>query len=334
MRTCAGRRATRARDRAPSRLHAHGVRVVDEHVVCRRRVVVGVAHVEAADDAADAVSSVADCASVPSFPTSTRSSPFSSTPPSSGRQSPASIPSTARTPVQPSAGAATRDARRRRGRVRNTTSQRSSSLALAATSDRGSQLDEVDRRRVLHGVELEDQPRPRLDREAVQPLAEELAAVQAPLHELGNVAPEHLRAVQLRHVARQLLRGEARAVGALERDVVPLRRDGEVELDDVVTRERRRVGDDGRPAGRRRPGRLQRFGGEIPAQLLRLGEAHEDLRGDLVGGAAADRVVRRVLDHPTPRELRGTPRATRRRAAPRAAPHSARASARRGLRPP
>ena len=98
------------------------------------------------------------------------------------------------------------------------------------------------------------------------------------------------------------------AVGDLERDVLPLRRDGKVEHDDVVTRERRRVGDDGRPTRRRRAGRFQRLGGEVPAELLGLGEADEDLRGDLVGGAAADRVVGRVLDHPAPREreeLRG-----------------------------
>ena len=126
--------------------------------------------------------------------------------------------------------------------------------------------------------------------------------MQAPPDELGNVSPEQLHAVQVSRTPRQLLRGEARAVGALERDVVPLRRDGKVEHDDVVARVRRRVGDEGRASRRRRAGRLERLGGEIPAQLLGLGEPHEDLRGDLVGGAAADRVVRRVLDHPAPRE--------------------------------
>ena len=140
--------------------------------------------------------------------------------------------------------------------------------------------------------------------------------MQSPLHELGNVAPEQLLAVQLSHVPRELLRREARAVGALERDVLPLRRDGKVEHDDVVAHERRRVGDDGRASRRRGARRLERLGGEVPAQLLGLGEADEDLRGDLVGRAAADRVVRRVLDHAAPREreeLCGPRRAVQRR---------------------
>src|SRR6185436_14183751 len=62
-----------------------------------------------------------------------------------------------------------------------------------------------------------------------------------------------------------------------------------------------------RSTWRRRAGRPQCFGSEIPPELLSLGEAHEDLRGDLVGGAPADRVVRRVLDHATPREREELP---------------------------
>ena len=323
------RRAHRA---ALEPLDAHGIRSVDEHVVCRRRVVVGVADIEASDDPADTFE-LADAQRPVVCDLHTQQPVLEHTAVELDRRT---------AELAPLGGSHARPAERRRGDARDEPSARARPehdlpalvlLGLRRDEDRGAQRDEVDRGRVLDRVELEDHPRPRLDREGVQPVAEELAPVQASLHELGDLASLQLDAVQLRHVPRELLRGEARAVGRLEREPVPLHGHGKLELDDVVARVRRRVRHDCRATRRCGTCRLERLDGEVATQLLGLRETHEDLRGDCVGRAAADRVVRRVLDHPSPREPEELALATRRRAERRAARRIARATARHALRP-
>ena len=258
--------------------------------------------------------------SVPSFSTSTRSSPlFEHSAVARGSRADGSLHRAHAGPAERGAGTRERAAGAARPEHDLPALVR---LGLGGDERPRPQLDEVDRaRRVLHRVELEDQPRPRLDREAVQPLA----------RRARGRAGAASRARESRARAARRGGGAARRASSCARSASrrrsrarrrPTPRDGKVELDDVVAHERRRVRDDGRPTGRRRAGRLQRFAREVAAELLGLGEAHEDLRGDLVGGAAADRVVRRVLDHPAPREREelGGPRA--RRAARRAAPRS------------
>ena len=205
--------------------------------------------------------------------------------------------------VQPSAGAAARASSRRRGRVRNDDLPLVVRLRVRGDFDRGPELDQVEVEWILLGVEIEDETRAGLEREAVQPPVEELAAVQSPVEELRDLAPKQRGAGEHRRVAVELLRGDVRAVRELERYVAPLLRHLQVELHDVVACERGRVRDHGCAARRRLACRREGFVREVARDLLRFRKADEDLRGDGIGRAAADRVVRGVLDHAAPCEL-------------------------------
>ena len=180
--------------------------------------------------------------------------------------------------------------------------------ALVRSSLRGgvdlpAQLGRVEPEGVALPIEVEDEPRALLDRVRVQPAPEELAAVHAAAEELGDLPAEQLDAVEVRRRPVELLGRDAAAVRKLERDVLPIRGHDELELDDLLAREGRGVRDDRRPARRGRGGAGQRFAGEVAPERFRLGVASEHLRRHLVRRAAADRVVRRVLDHLSPREL-------------------------------
>src|SRR5512133_3669348 len=95
----------------------------------------------------------------------------------------------------------------------------------------------------------------------------------------------------------ELLRRQLRAVRELERDGVPLVRHDELELDQVGALPRGRV-DHGEGAVRDlRHYPRNRALRQLARDLLCLGVAHQHLRRYLVCGAAADGVVRGVLEH-------------------------------------
>ena len=140
-----------------------------------------------------------------------------------------------------------------------------------------------------------------LDAKAVHEAAEELAAVETTRKYERDVRADELRLPQQRLLAVDLLRRDARAVGELQFDRRPILGDDELELDEVGAFARCRVHDHEGVArnirGNPRDGSL----GELAPDLLGLRVAHEDLRRNLVRRAAADRVVRGVLEHAHPR---------------------------------
>ena len=111
-------------------------------------------------------------------------------------------------------------------------------------------------------------------------------------------------------VARGLLRRHDTPVRELQGNRLPLLGDWKLDLDQVGTRPWAGV-DDGHPAALNSPrDPLDGSGRQTGSDLLGLGVADEHLRRDLVGRAAADRVVRGVLEHPSPREVEQASRPT------------------------
>ena len=161
------------------------------------------------------------------------------------------------------------------------------------------QLVEVEPHRVVLVVDLECD-RPVLDGHPVEPPSEELATVEPSAQPLGDAGARHPLLVQQGLVAGDPLRRDPSSVRELERDVLPPGRDPEAELHVVPPGRRRRV--EGHHRSHRRLGGSLPRGvlGEPHGDLLGLVAADEHLRGDLVHGAAADGVVRRVLDQPPP----------------------------------
>ena len=155
-------------------------------------------------------------------------------------------------------------------------------------------------------VDLERQPAA-FDAVAVPGVVEDLAAVEA-AEEIVDVGADKLLIEQERLLARQLLGREARSVRQLECHLLPLVGDRHLGLDDAAARNRGRIEDRRRTAWHAGRHGRRRAPGQGRADLFRLREADEHLVDDRVDAAAADRVVRRVLDHLVPGQVQKRPR--------------------------
>ena len=147
--------------------------------------------------------------------------------------------------------------------------------------------------------ELEHRPAV-LDPVRVDIPAEELSAVQAARDRNGHLGAGELRLPEQRLLPVDILRRHVRPVRHLERDHLPVVGYLELELDEVGALVRGRI-DDGESGARnlRRDAR-DRAPRQLLRDLLRLRVADEHLGRHFVGRAAADRVVRRVLEHARP----------------------------------
>jgi hypothetical protein len=154
-------------------------------------------------------------------------------------------------------------------------------------------------------VDLEHEPvRPAvpLDPDPVDDPVVERAAVD-PAEQLTQPAARHRLAVDEGGRATHLLGGDPPPVGQLERDLLPVVGNGQVEIDLAGAGERRRVEHRHRPP-RHPGGHLGRDPlGQSGADLGRLAQPHRDVVGDGIGAAPGDRVVPGGLHQPPPPQL-------------------------------
>ena len=139
-----------------------------------------------------------------------------------------------------------------------------------------------------------------LDAVAVDEAAEELPSVQPTCDHDRDLRPGQGRLPEHGLLSADLLGRNCRAVGQLERNGLPVLGHDHVELNEIRAFAWRRIHD--RERVERRLGRDPREGPvrQLPPDLLGLGVTDEYLCGNLVSGAAANRVVRRVLEHARP----------------------------------
>ena len=164
----------------------------------------------------------------------------------------------------------------------------------------------VEPERILLVVDVEGQARPALglvQRVAVPALAVELPSVEPAAQELRHPLGRDLLVVQERLVPLELLGCRDGSVGELEPHLVPVVGHLQVELDEPGAPVRRRVQDGDGAARHLLRDALGRLFRQAVGDLLGFRVPHEHLRRDPVGRAAADRVVRGVLEDPAPGQV-------------------------------
>ncbi len=117
-----------------------------------------------------------------------------------------------------------------------------------------------------------------------------------------HVGPRQRHLPKVRLLTVELLRRDARAVGKLQLDRIPFAWNDELELHEVRAFVRRRVHDGEGVTRNIRGNACDCPLRQLARDLLGLRVAHQDLCRHLVRRAAADRVVRRVLEHPCLRQ--------------------------------
>ncbi len=119
--------------------------------------------------------------------------------------------------------------------------------------------------------------------------------------ELGDLVAAEAEPGHDSVLSRDLLRRE-RPSGSGERGLLT-RANGDVQGDQVRTIDGGGIDDRPPAEGDTRGDPLGHLADDPTADLLGLGEAAEDLGDDCVVRTPADRVMRRVVDHPSPGEL-------------------------------